>query len=165
MTADETATLRQNVRPATVQGSLTAAAPRARCHALQMTRSFPIKAAVQIPVNTRSLATTRTSTGAAVPDDACLCGLAGVWHTLSIPADTSAAGRTVASESTQAVHAAMREQVPEWLGRLFHAPTTLPAYSLMVSSIGVAPLSEHYGQQITIELVSFLWWRSDRRPE
>lgn len=94
-------------------------------------------------------------TGAAVPDDVCLCGSAGVWHTLSIPADTPSAWQTVASESTQAVHAGKREQVPEWLGRLFHAPATLPPYSLMVSSIGVAPLAEQYGQQVKVEQLRF----------
>lgn len=54
----------------TIQGVITAASILTRAKLLGS--ELPIQAAVQVPVNTRSLGNVNT--------DTCLCGFAGVWN-------------------------------------------------------------------------------------
>jgi hypothetical protein len=150
ITPEETAALRETCREhgATIQGALTAAALVARVKLLNL--SSPVHASVQIPVDTRSLLAPSVDLG-----DACLCGSAGVWHT----AEVAPEGESIfalARHSTELVRGAVTvgEQPREWLFRLMNDPATLPPYSLMVSSIGVAPIEVSYGQ-VDVERVLF----------
>ena len=70
--ATETTALRQACRRhgATIQGVITAASILTRAKLLGL--ELPVQAAVQVPVNTRSLGNVNT--------DTCLCGFAGVWN-------------------------------------------------------------------------------------
>ena len=147
LTAQETTALRDACRQegTTIQGAITAASIKTRVKLLGL--NPPVEAAVQVPVNTRSLA--------GIDQDECLCGSAGVWHLARLqPGENLFA---LARRSTEAVQAGLQEgrQPREWLRRLFHYPATLPPYSLMVSSVGVAPVEESYGN-VNVEHVFFL---------
>jgi hypothetical protein len=149
ITREETAALRKTCREhgATIQGALTAAALVARVKLLHL--PSPVHASVQIPVDTRSLPATPIDLR-----DASLCGSAGVWHTAEVREGESIF--RLARSSTESVRAALTagEQPREWLYRLMNNPATLPPYSLMVSSIGVAPFELSYGQ-VDVERVLF----------
>jgi len=165
LTAQETSRLRESCRQheTTVQGALVAAALKTRLKLLDPQPPYSdhkdkIFAAVQIPVNMRSTAN--------VKDDVCLCGSAGVWHTARIvnPIDNqngsnNATWWELAKASTQHVRAALHDnnaQHPrEWLRRLLHQPATLPPYSMMVSSVGVAPIDEAYGNAVQVDQFYF----------
>jgi hypothetical protein len=139
----ETSKLRDRCRlnEATLQGALVAAALCARWTLLR--HNVPGRAAVQIPVNTRKLAN--------VDPSECLCGSAGVWHTLTVRDDWW----EVAALSTRSTHEALSAQPREWLRRLFQAPQTLPPYSLMVSSIGVAPIENASYDKLRVKELMF----------
>lgn len=150
MNVDETESLRRNCRTygATVQGALTAAALMSRVRLLDLPR--PVKAAVQVPIDTRPLAPPSADVG-----DACLCGSAGVWHTAEVREGERIF--ELARRCTEAVRRAQMggEQPREWLYRLLNEPATLPPYSLMVSSIGVAPIETAYGPKVSVDKVLF----------
>jgi len=147
LTAQETTALRDACRRhgTTVQGAITAASIKTRAELLGL--RLPVEAAVQVPVNTRSLVN--------VDPDACLCGSAGVWHFARMCQDEENLF-DLAKRSTEAIQAALKDgtQPREWLRRLFHAPATLPPYSLMVSSIGVAPIESSY-ESVDVEQLFF----------
>jgi hypothetical protein len=146
LTAQETDTLRNACRQhgTTVQGAITAASIKTRAELLGL--KPPIKAAVQIPVNTRPLAN--------IDQDECLCGSAGIWHLARLQPDADLF--EIAKQSTEAVKAGLVDgrQPREWLQRLLHSPATLPPYSLMVSSVGVAPVEQSYGN-VEVEQLFF----------
>ena len=148
LTADETSALRALCRlhETTIQGALTAAAIKTRIELLGFDMNIDTFAAVQVPVNTRTLAN--------VDPDECLCGSAGVWHLTRLRPSEHLID--TARYSTQSVRRALQnnDQPREWLYRLFHAPATLPPYSLMVSSIGVAPIEPSYGS-VNVERLYF----------
>jgi hypothetical protein len=163
LSAEKTCLLRTKCRQhgASVQGALVAAALKARWtlllgkeqHNNRDLRPPPVLAAVQIPVNMRSFAN--------IDEDLCLCGSAGVWHTTKITTSEAlfADWWEIAKQSTQFVRTALQEenaqQPKEWLKRLLHAPSTLPPYSLMVSSVGVAPIEASYGDKVHVEKLYF----------
>lgn len=151
ITAEETESLRKNCRDhgATVQGALTAAALVTRVKLLDLPR--PVHAAVQVPVDTRSLPMEAPPIDL---EDTCLCGSAGVWHTAEVLEGEGLFA--LARRSTESVRREVTtgEQPREWLYRLMNKPATLPPYSLMVSSIGVAPIEVLYGQ-VDVEHVLF----------
>lgn len=137
LNATETTALRQACRRngATMQGAITATSIQTRAKLLGL--ELPVQAAVQVPVNTRSLANVNTNT--------CLCGSAGVWHLARLSGEEEQDLFALARQSTEAVREGIRASQPqEWLRRLFHVPATLAPYSLMVSSVGVAPVQDSY---------------------
>lgn len=137
LSAKETTALRDACRRhgTTVQGALTAASIKTRAKLLGL--QLPVDAAVQVPVNTRFLGK--------VDADECLCGSAGAWHMAQL-CENEKDLFALARRSSESIQDAIKNHQPqEWLRRLFHAPATLPPYSLMVSSIGVVPIEETYG--------------------
>ena len=159
LTAQETLSLRLACRKrgATIQGALAAASLRTRLALLGDQLNVPVLAAVQVPVNARFLVSS-------VNEDECLCGSAGVWHTARVLPPEDSDLFTLAKRSTQSVRAALQggttssSQPREWLRRLFHAPATLPPYSLMVSSIGVAPIDAAYGKHKHVSVEQLLFF-------
>jgi hypothetical protein len=151
ITAEETESLRRNCRDhgATVQGALTAAALVSRVKLLDL--PLPVYAAVQVPVDTRSLPMEAPPIDLG---DTCLCGSAGVWHTAEVLEGKSLFA--LARRSTELVRRELTTgaQPKEWLYRLMNNPTTLPPYSLMVSSIGITPIEVLYGR-VDVERVLF----------
>jgi hypothetical protein len=79
LSKEETSALRDNCRAkgATVQGALTVACLLARTPLLE--KELPLRAAVQVPANCRSLAHNEGSKQG-LADNACLCGSAALWH-------------------------------------------------------------------------------------
>lgn len=147
LSADETTALRNSCRGAgaTIQGAISAAVLRSRVAALQMNdgqvRTI-IDAAIQVPINGRRLA--RDKGGApVVPDHCCLCGSAGIVHTAQV--SLAAPALALAKQCTDSARSALAEQPREWLRRLLNDPASLPPYSIMASSIGVAPVERQYG--------------------
>jgi hypothetical protein len=155
LTSQQTDSLRIKCREqgTTIQGALVAAALKARLNQLDQLSLLPITATVQIPVNTRSLAADE------VEEDQCLCGSGGVWHTVKIESDNPNSWMEISKQSTQLVRSALQDDnashVREWLRRLFHDPATLPPFSIMVSSIGVAPIDPNYGPNVQVDDVRF----------
>ena len=151
ITAEETESLRRNCHDhgATIQGALTAAALVSRVKLLDL--PLPVYAAVQVPVNTRSLPMEAPPIDLG---DACLCGSAGVWHTTEVLEGECLFA--LARKSTESVRGELTTgaQPKEWLYRLMNNPMTLPPYSLMVSSIGVVPIEILYGY-VDVERVLF----------
>ena len=157
LSAPETSMLRTKCRSheTTIQGVLVAAALKARLTVLADKFETPILAAVQIPVNMRSFA--------GIDEDVCLCGSAGVWHTAKADGMQQIDWWEVAKDSTTKLRAALQEDQPnEWLRRLLHAPATLPRYSMMVSSIGVAPIKASYGK---LQVEKFNFFGANLRTE
>ena len=160
LTPDEASLLRSKCREhgTTVQGALVAAALKARLELLDTFKN-PIVVAVQIPVNTRTIAK--------VDEDFCLCGSAGVWHISKVAKE--AEWWEIAKDSTQTVRAALQDEEArhpkEWLRRLMNNPATLAPYSLMVSSVGVAPVEASYGS-VQVEELNFFGaaLRNDEEP-
>lgn len=148
LTSQETTALRDACRQhgATVQGAITAVSLKTRMDLLGL--DAPAEAAVQVPVNTRSLAN--------VDQAECLCGSAGVWHLARLQTDKQDLF-ALAKRSTESVRDALNDgiQPREWLRRLLNVPATLPPYSLMISSVGVAPVEESYGNVDVRQLFFF----------
>lgn len=146
LSAPETESLiaRCRSRGATIQGALSLAFLVARIALLNL--SFPHCAALQIPANCRKLA--------AVGDDTCVCGSAGIWHLANLRGDMKAF--PVSKTMTDSVRrAAQGGQQREWLAMLFNSPGKLPPYSVMESSVGVTPVEEKYGDVTVDELMFF----------
>ena len=119
----------------TVQGALTVADWITRA---AVTRTpLPVLAAATVPVNCRPHVVPPLAA------DACVCGSAAatVGGTLAADTPVGAAVRAV----TTAVRAAVPRQPADWLWRLLHAPASLPAATLMDSSVGVSPVAPAYG--------------------
>jgi len=137
LSAASTDALRRACRAAggTVQGALTVADLITRS---AVTRTpLPVLAAAAIPVNCRPHVVPP------LPADVCVCGSAAATVGVALGAGTpvGAAIRAV----TTGVRAAVPRQPADWLWRLLHAPASLPAATLMDSSVGVSPLARAYG--------------------
>lgn len=150
LSADGTTALRDACRKhgTTVQGALVAASIQTRATLLSL--QLPVQAAIQVPVNTRSLVTIDSVD----LRDECLCGSAGVWYLSRLNDNDNMFD--VAKHSSESIQAAIKNCQPqEWLRQLFQSPSTLPPYSLMVSSIGVAPIDKTYGECVSVDQLYF----------
>lgn len=146
LSAKDTARLRASCRErgASVQGAVTVASILARLALLR--RVLPVTAVVQVPADIRALAD--------VSRTASLCGSAGLWHVTRVCGNDGLL--EAARAATEAVRAAAKSAQPrEWLRRLFHAPAELPPFSLMMSSVGIAPVEKMYGSLHVEELLFF----------
>ena len=131
----ETSALRAACRAhgATVQGAISVASLLTRIELLSV--PLPVYAVLQIPVNCRGL----VAAAGLSSNDTCLCGSAGVVHTVQV--ESSANVWDLVRTCTERVRTGMAKNQPqEWLRRLLNDPGSLPPYSLMCSSIGVAPM-------------------------
>lgn len=118
----------------TVQGALTVADLLTRT-AVTGT-PLPVRAAATVPVNCRAYASPP------VPPTACVCGSAAATVGVAL-VPTSPVADAVRDVSAS-VRAAVPGQPVDWLWRLLHSPASLPAASLMDSSIGVSPIGTSY---------------------
>lgn len=71
-----------------------------------------------------------------------MCGSAAA--TVGVVLAPAAAAADAVRDVSAAVRAAVPGQPVDWLWRLLHAPATLPACSLMDSSVGVSPIATAY---------------------
>jgi hypothetical protein len=168
----ETKQLRDACRSAgaTIQGAISAASLVTRIQILGMEQGDDdeddsIQCVVQVPMNARKLAARGGDTGIDNLTCACLCGSAGVLHAIEIPRRRKSL-LTLAKECTERMRHAMEARQPvEWLYRLMNDPSSLPPYSLMASSVGVAPIQTDYGSSIKVSDCLFFGASLDTSPK
>ncbi|GAB0495880.1 hypothetical protein MMPV_007189 [Pyropia vietnamensis] len=131
-----TAALRATCHAAggTIQGALTVADLLTRTAVSET--PLPVRAAATVPVNCRAY------TSPPVPPTACVCGSAAA--TVGVVLMPASPVADAIRDVSVSVRAAVPGQPVDWLWRLLHAPASLPAASLMDSSIGVSPIGTSY---------------------
>jgi len=157
---EETSRLLTNCKAnqATIQGALNAAYAVVRLALLK--HELPCSVPLQIPMNCRRLAPSSNATELA---DSCLCGSAGLWQILAVAKnDRMLSG--LATKSSESMRAGANDGQPkEWLRRLFNDPATMPPYGLMMSSIGVAPVTSTYGDD-SVAVEDLIFFGGSKRP-